>query len=127
MFCPPTSLFFILKTPKPSSATSPKLAITKPILAFCHYAGQLIRKASSHTLAEEACVLFLGNTSISPYIQALWKLHALSPPSAGRYALCQSHTAAGWIMNLIKSRQSKRHWLLAYLELINTHPSLVEG
>ena len=39
----------------------------------------------------------------------------------------QSDPATGRIVNLIKSRRSKRHWLPAYLKLINTHPTLGEG
>ena len=31
--------------------------------------------------------LFLVTASILPSAQALWELHALSPPSAGRYSL----------------------------------------
>ena len=36
---------------------------------------------------EKGRVLFLVTASILPSVQALWELHALSPPPAGRYAL----------------------------------------
>ena len=41
---------------------------------------------------KETAIVFLVTTSISPSVQALWELHALSPPSAGRYTLGHSNT-----------------------------------
>ena len=39
---------------------------------------------------EKGRVLFLVTASISLSVQALWELHALSPPPAGRYALAEN-------------------------------------
>ena len=36
---------------------------------------------------KETANVFLVTASISPSVLAVWELHALSPPSAGRYAL----------------------------------------
>ena len=36
---------------------------------------------------KETANVFLVTASISPTVLAVWELHALSPPSAGRYAL----------------------------------------
>ena len=36
---------------------------------------------------KETANVFLVTSSISPSVLAVWELHALSPPSAGRYAL----------------------------------------
>ena len=39
---------------------------------------------------EKGRVLFFVTASISLSVQALWELHALSPPPAGRYALAEN-------------------------------------
>ena len=40
---------------------------------------------------KETANVFLVTASISPSVLAVWELHTLSPPSAGRYALVLSH------------------------------------
>ena len=48
---------------------------------------------------EKGRVLFLVTASISPSVNALWELHALSPPPAGRYALGATHHKVSVIMS----------------------------
>ena len=43
---------------------------------------------------KETANVFLVTASISPSVLAVWELHALSPPSAGRYALGTSDFTA---------------------------------
>ena len=42
---------------------------------------------------KETANVFLVTASISPSVLAVWELHALSPPSVGRYALVTTDTS----------------------------------
>ena len=56
---------------------------------------------------KETANVFLVTTSISPSVLAVWELHALSPPSAGRYALGVSHPTVEIKLQLQKMMEFK--------------------
>ena len=61
------------------------LAVTKFRTEICHVRAR--HNALLYRPYKETANVFLVTASISSSVLAVWELHALSPPSAGRYAL----------------------------------------
>ena len=68
-----------------ASTEGEMLAVTKFRTEICHVRAR--HNVLIYRPYKETANVFLLTASISPSVLAVWELHALSPPSSGRYAL----------------------------------------
>ena len=70
-----------------ASTEGEMLAVTKFRTEIEWYHVRARHNALIYRPYKETANVFLVTASISPSVLAVWELHALSPPSAGRYTL----------------------------------------